>query len=104
MEVPRLGVESELQLLAYTTATQDPSCVGNLHHGSWQHWIPIQGSNLHPHVCLSDSFLLGHNRNSQSRIFLILDTARDPWLFMAVYANASLGEFLSLRRGEPELE
>ena len=29
MEVPRLGVELELQLLAYTTAsaTQDPSCV-----------------------------------------------------------------------------
>ena len=33
MEGPRLGVESELQLLAYTTATamQDPSCVYNLH-------------------------------------------------------------------------
>ena len=27
MEVPRLGVDSELQLLAYTTATQDPSHV-----------------------------------------------------------------------------
>ena len=25
MEVPRLGVELELQLLAYTTATEDPS-------------------------------------------------------------------------------
>ena len=38
MEVPRLGVESELQLPAYTTATamQDPSCVCDLHHSSRQ--------------------------------------------------------------------
>ena len=36
MEVPRLGVESELQLLAYTTATatRDPSRVLDLHHSS----------------------------------------------------------------------
>ena len=41
MEVPRLGVRSELQLLAYTTATAtpDPSFVCNLHHSSWQHQI-----------------------------------------------------------------
>ena len=34
MEVPRLGVELELELLVYTTATamQDPSCVCDLHH------------------------------------------------------------------------
>ena len=38
MEVPRLGVESELQLPAYTTATAkpDPSCICSLHHSSWQ--------------------------------------------------------------------
>ena len=38
MEVPRLGVESELQLLAYTTATatQDPRHVCDLYHSSWQ--------------------------------------------------------------------
>ena len=41
MEVPRLGVELELQLLAYSTATamQDPSHVYDLHHSSRQHWI-----------------------------------------------------------------
>ena len=41
MEVPRLGVEEELQLLAYTTATamQDPSCICNLYHNSQQYWI-----------------------------------------------------------------
>ena len=34
MEVPRLGVESELQLLVYTTApaTRDSSSVCDLHH------------------------------------------------------------------------
>ena len=38
MEVPRLGFESEMQLLAYTTATAmpDPSCICNLHNSSWQ--------------------------------------------------------------------
>ena len=36
MEVPRLGVKSKLQLLAYATATetQDPSHVSDLHHNS----------------------------------------------------------------------
>ena len=38
MEVPRPGVKSELQLPAYptATATQDPSCICDLHGGSWQ--------------------------------------------------------------------
>ena len=36
MEVPRLGVQSELQLPAYATATQDPSHICNLHHSSRQ--------------------------------------------------------------------
>ena len=41
MEVPSLGVELELWLLAYTraTATPDPSCICDLDHSSWQHWI-----------------------------------------------------------------
>ena len=41
MEVPRLGVELELQLLAYATATatQDPNHVCDLHHSSQQHRI-----------------------------------------------------------------
>ena len=38
MEVPKLGVESELQLPAYAaaTATPDPSCNSDLYHGLWQ--------------------------------------------------------------------
>jgi len=41
MEVPRLGVELELQLTAYTTATAmwDPRRVCDLHHNSHQYWI-----------------------------------------------------------------
>ena len=41
LEVPGLGVESELQLPAYTTATAtpDPSCICDLHHGSRQRRI-----------------------------------------------------------------
>ena len=38
MEVPRPGAILELQLLAYTTAMQDPGCVCNLHHSSPQLW------------------------------------------------------------------
>ena len=56
MEVPRLGVESELQMPAYTvgTAKQDPSHVCDLHHSLLQ--TPDiqcterdQGRNPHPH-------------------------------------------------------
>ena len=41
VEVPRLGFEKELQLLAYATATAipDPSYVFELHHSSQQHRI-----------------------------------------------------------------
>ena len=38
MDIPRPGVQLELQLLAYTTDTamRDPSCICNLHHSSRQ--------------------------------------------------------------------
>ena len=41
MEVPRLGVKLELQLLAYATvmATPDLSHICKLHHSSGQRWI-----------------------------------------------------------------
>ena len=41
MEVPRPGVESELQLLAYATATAtpDPSHICDPHPSSWLHQI-----------------------------------------------------------------
>ena len=42
VEVPRLGIKSELQLLTYTTAiaTWDPSHICSLHHNSQQCQIP----------------------------------------------------------------
>ena len=41
MEVPRPGVELELQLLAYATATEmpDPSQICDPHHSSWQYCV-----------------------------------------------------------------
>ena len=52
MEVPRLGVELELQPLAYTTNTAmlDLSHIGSLHHSSWQHWIlnPLSTARIRP--------------------------------------------------------
>ena len=44
IEIPGLGVESELQLSAYATAIAmwDLSCICDLHHSLQQHWI------LHP--------------------------------------------------------
>ena len=55
LEVPRRGLESQPQLLAYTTATArwDPSRVCDRDHSSWQHRVPTplrgQGPNQHPH-------------------------------------------------------
>ena len=41
MDVPRLGVQSELEPPAYATATAVPdlSCICNLYHSSWQNQI-----------------------------------------------------------------
>jgi len=59
MEVPRLGVESELQLPAYTTATAmpDTSQVCNLHHSSQQHWIlnPVNEARGWSHILMDTS-------------------------------------------------
>ena len=78
MELPRLGVKSELQLPIYTTATatRDPSRVSNLHHSSWQHQIlnPLSEDRDHTRILLDTSGihnLLSHNRNSQTWNFYI---------------------------------
>ena len=50
MEVPRLEVELELQPLACTTATPDPSRVCDLHQSSQQHRIlnPLSEARIKP--------------------------------------------------------
>jgi len=54
MEVPRLGVELELQLLAYTTTTAmwDSSHVCNLHYRSWQCRIPDPLRKVRDGTCI----------------------------------------------------
>ena len=71
MEIPRLGVESELQLLAYTPATAMPdlSHICKLHHSSRQHWILNPLMEARDQTCiLMDTGqvlnLLSHNGNS----------------------------------------
>ena len=54
MEVPRLGVESELQPLAYATvtATLDLSCICDLHYSSCQCWILNALSKARDRTCI----------------------------------------------------
>ena len=54
MKVPRLGVESEQQLLAYTIATTawDPSIICDLYHSSRQHWILNSLSRARDLTCI----------------------------------------------------
>ena len=53
-KVPRLGVISQLQLLAYTTATAtpDPSHVCDPHHSLWQCWILNPLSDARDWACI----------------------------------------------------
>ena len=72
MEVPRLGIESELQLPAYTIATAttlDPNRICDLHHSSRQCRIhnPLsedRARTCHLMVPSRDLFLLHHDGNS----------------------------------------
>jgi len=52
MEVPRIGVQSELQLPAYTTATWDPSRICRLYHSSRQHRILNPLSKARDRTCI----------------------------------------------------
>ena len=62
MEVPRLGVKSELHLPAYitATATPDPSCACNLHQSSQQQWIlnPLIEARDRTHVLMDIRFII----------------------------------------------
>ena len=71
VEVPTLGVESELQLLAYTTATatQDLSRIYYLHRSSQQCQIlnPLIEARDQTYILMDTSWifnLLSHNGNS----------------------------------------
>ena len=76
MEVPRLGVKLELQLLVYTAATAkpDPSCICDLCRSLQQHQLFNPLREARDRTCiLVDKVgfltLLSHNRNSFDKIF-----------------------------------
>ena len=78
MEVPRLGVESEVQLPAYTTATttQDQSHFCNLGQSSRQHRIlnPLSKVRDQIHIFMATSWdlnPLSYNRDSKKYKYLL---------------------------------
>ena len=73
MEVPRLGVQSELLPPASTTATATPgpSRVCDLHHSSWQRWILNPLSEARDRTC-NLMVPLSHDGNSMTFIFIIM--------------------------------
>ena len=64
MELPRLGVKSELQLLAHTTATATggPSYIFDLHHSSEQRRIlnPVSEARDGIHNLMVPSQIINH--------------------------------------------
>ena len=61
MEVPRLGIKSELQLQAYVTDTvmPDPSHVCDLCHSLWQHEILNPLTEARDQICIFTDTMLG---------------------------------------------
>ena len=88
MEVPRLGVESELQLLACTTATatRDLSHICDLCRSLWKHQNLNPLSKARDRTCIrmDTSQVLNpliHNRNSPGCKFstMVADELMDSW-------------------------
>ena len=76
MEVPRLGAESELQFLAYstTTATRDLASSVTYTTAHWQHQILNLSSQFRNRIVMdtrSGSLPLSYNGNTSSLIFLM---------------------------------
>ena len=61
MEFPRLGVELERQLPAYTAAmgTQNPSHIYDLQHSLWQRQILNPPSEARDQTCILTETILG---------------------------------------------
>ena len=78
IEIPRLGVELQLQLLAYAlvTALPDPSRIHNLHHSSWQCQIlnPLSKGSDWTHILRDISWSLSYWATTGALALLILAT------------------------------
>ena len=87
MEIPKLGVESELQLLAHATAKWDLSCVCDLHHSSGQCQIPnpLSKARDQTHILMilvgfiSLIITMGTPQLCFLKMWINWDHARDPW-------------------------
>ena len=89
MEVPRLAVESELQMPAYATITQDPSWVCDLHHSSQECQILITMSEAMDltHILMDPIWVFYHwamtgtpiSRYSRLQMFPLLEL----WMYLA---------------------
>ena len=98
MRVPRLGVESELQLLAYITATAtwDPSHICDLHHSFWQCWTlnSLSKARDQTHILMDTSRVLNplsHNGNSFILFYFIFCFVLFCFAFLAAllaYGNS----------------
>ena len=82
IEVPRLGIESELKLLAYAIATAMPdlSHISNLHPSSWKQWILTHwaGSGIKP---TSSWILATHTIRDTSQVWYCWDSMGTPIFF-----------------------
>ena len=82
MEIPRLGMESEIQLLAHTTTRAMPDLrhTCNLHHGSWQCHIPDPTSEARDwtHILMDASRICFHCAMTGTSFFIFTFKVYDP--------------------------
>ena len=82
MEVPRLTVQLELQLLAYTTAITmpDASLIFDLHHSLWQHRIlyPLRDARDQTRIFMDASWVLNPLSHSRDSSYYLLIVHREP--------------------------
>ena len=75
MVVPRLGVQLELRLPAYTTATAtwDLNCICDLHRSSWQHGIlnPLREARDQTRILMDTSQVHYHSTTTGTPSVLI---------------------------------
>ena len=94
MEVPRLGVKSELQLPAYTTATamQDPSHIRDLHHSPWQHQIlnPLSNARDQNRIFIDTNWVHYHWATTGSPVWVIYN--KRPVLPYSAFFNTILSK------------